>query len=92
LPGGKKITGANELRKLLKSRKEDFVRCLSEKLLTYALGRGLDYYDEPAIDKICEALPKGDYRFSALLTEIVKSTPFQLRRGANSRENTTAQK
>jgi hypothetical protein len=54
---------------------------LSEKLLIYALGRGLDYYDEPTLDHIQAALARDDYKFSTLLQEIVKSDPFRLRRG-----------
>jgi len=92
LPSGDKLNGVGDLKKLLKSRKADFVRCLTEKLLTYALGRGLDYYDEPAIEKICATLPEGNDTFSALLTEVVKSTPFQLRRGTGQAELKTAQK
>ena len=56
-----------------------FVRCVAEKMLTYATGRGLEYYDRRAVDKIMTALGKDDYRFSTLLTEIVKSDPFQMR-------------
>ena len=50
-------------------------------MLTYALGRGLEYYDQCAVDKITTALANKDYKFSVLMTEIVKSAPFQMRRG-----------
>ena len=53
---------------------------MSEKLLTYALGRGVEYYDQPAIRAIAKEAAKDDYRISALVTAIVKSTPFQMRR------------
>ena len=56
-----------------------FVRCVAEKMLTYALGRGLEYYDRRAVNTIVEALGKENDRFSALLIEIVKSDPFQKR-------------
>ena len=55
------------------------MRCVAEKMLTYALGRGLEYYDRCAVNKIVEALGKENDRFSALLIEIVKSDPFQKR-------------
>jgi hypothetical protein len=66
---------------LLKSRKEQFVRCLSDRLLTYALGRGLEYFDKCALDEIMRRAGRKDYKFSALILEIAKSTPFQKRRG-----------
>jgi hypothetical protein len=50
-------------------------------MLTYALGRGLEYYDRCAVDQIAKGLAKHEYRFSSLVLEIVHSDPFQLRRG-----------
>jgi hypothetical protein len=83
LPTGEEFTGPAELRKiLLKTKKDDFVRCLAEKMLTYALGRGLEYYDKCAVDKIVEATRNGDYRFSALVQAVVLSDPF-LKKGAS---------
>jgi len=80
LPSGEKFKGPNELSRVLRQTKQDeFVRCLSEKLLTYALGRGLEYYDKCAVDKITEAVAKNDFRFSALVRAIVESEPFQNR-------------
>jgi hypothetical protein len=78
---GRKLNGVAGLRALLHDRKDAFTRCLSEKLLIYALGRGLDYYDEPTLDRIQAALARHDYKFSTLIVEIVKSDPFRLRRG-----------
>ena len=78
---GRKLNGVADVRALFRDRKEEFTRCLTEKLLIYALGRGLDYYDEPTLDRIQPALVRDDYKFSTLLTEIVKSDPFRLRRG-----------
>jgi hypothetical protein len=66
---------------LLKGKREDFVHCLTEKMLTYALGRGLEYYDKCAVDQITKRLTKNRYKFSTLILEIVQSTPFERRRG-----------
>jgi hypothetical protein len=81
LPDGKSFKGPAELKAVLKEKKGLFARCLAEKMLTYALGRGLEYYDKPTIDRITAALAKDDYRFSTLAVEIAKSDPFRLRRG-----------
>jgi hypothetical protein len=86
-PSGQLVTGEHfkgpaELRAiLLKRKKDDFVRCLAEKMLTYALGRGLEYYDTCAVDQVARHLAKNNYKFSALVLGIVKSAPFQMRRG-----------
>ena len=80
LPDGTKFTGPAELRTLLRSRGNEFVTTVTEKLLTYALGRGVEYYDMPSVRQVMrEAAPSG-YRWSALILGIVKSTPFQMRR------------
>lgn len=77
LPGGVRVTGAAELQQLLiRKHKRQFVECLTEKMLTYALGRGLEYYDKCAVDEIVGDLEKDDYRFSTLLMGIVTSDPF----------------
>ncbi|MCC6796944.1 MAG: DUF1592 domain-containing protein [Candidatus Hydrogenedentes bacterium] len=81
LPDGRSFSGVAELKKTLMDRKDDFARCLTQKMLTYGLGRGLEPYDAPAIDKMVENLARNDYRFSALVYEIVRSLPFQKRRG-----------
>jgi hypothetical protein len=81
LPGGQKFNGPAELKKILLEKKDLFARCLAEKMVTYAVGRGLDYYDRPAVDQIVAALAKNDYRFSRLVVEIAKSDPFRMRRG-----------
>jgi hypothetical protein len=76
------FNGADELISLLaRQRREQFARCLTEKMLTYALGRGLEYYDKCAVDEITRRLAKQNYRFSALVLEIARSVPFQQRRG-----------
>jgi hypothetical protein len=81
LPDGKKFNGPMELKNILKAKKNLFVRSLSEKMLTYALGRGLETYDKCEVDKIAQKLTKNEYRFSALVTAVVESEPFRKRRG-----------
>ncbi|PYK98909.1 MAG: hypothetical protein DME19_10680 [Verrucomicrobia bacterium] len=86
LVSGESFNGPDDLKTLLLKRKrDDFVRCLTEKMLTYALGRGLEYYDKCAVDQITGRLAKGRYKFSSLILEIVKSAPFELRRGEEAR-------
>jgi hypothetical protein len=81
LPGGQKFIGPKELVEVLKKKETDFRRCLVEKLLTYALGRGLEYFDRCAVDDICADLNRNENRFVALVLAIVKSDAFQLRKG-----------
>jgi hypothetical protein len=80
LPGGEKFSGVVGLRRALLSRPDLFVTTVTEKLLTYALGRGLESYDAPAVRKIVRDANTGDNRFSSLILGIVESTPFQMRR------------
>ncbi len=80
LPGGEKFEGPAALRTVLLDRKEEIVRNVTQKMLAYALGRGLEYYDTPTVNSIVNALAKSDYRSSVLITEIVKSFPFGYRR------------
>jgi mono/diheme cytochrome c family protein len=84
LPDGKTFRGPAELKFILKGKKDLFAQSLSEKVLTYALGRGLEYFDKCAVDKIVAALDKNDHRFSVLLTEVVKSEPFLMRTASNA--------
>lgn len=81
LPDGKTFQGAADLRTILKDKKDLVARNLAEKLTTYALGRGLEYYDERAIRKILGDVARAEYRFSSLLVSIVQSDPFRMRRG-----------
>jgi len=84
---GEKFRGPQDLKTiLLKQKKNDFVRCLSEKILTYGLGRGLEYYDRCATEQIAKGLAKNRFRFSSLVLEVVRSAPFQLRRGEAASE------
>ena len=80
MPDGTKFEGAAELRRILLSNPEQFTTIFTEKLLTYALGRGVEYYDEPAVRKIVRDSAPHNYRWSSLIVEIVKSEPFQMRR------------
>jgi hypothetical protein len=80
-PDGPAFRNAEDLKSILKERHQAFSRCLAEKLLTYALGRGLEHYDLPTIERIVSAVERDQHRFSALVAEIVKSEPFRLRRG-----------
>ena len=80
LPGGQAFAKPHELAHLLRtSRGEQFCRCLSEKMLTYALGRGLEFYDRCAVDEIMKTLAAGDYRFSQLIMAVVQTDAFQYR-------------
>ena len=76
LPTGEEINGPEGLKKVLKSR-ETFIRSLSENLLTFALGRGLEYYDKCAVDEICRELRSNNFRFSTLINSVVNSKPFR---------------
>jgi uncharacterized protein DUF1592/uncharacterized protein DUF1588/uncharacterized protein DUF1585/uncharacterized protein DUF1587/uncharacterized protein DUF1595 len=78
-PSGKKIEGLNGLRSLLLEEPEQFPRTLTEKLMAYALGRRLEYYDEPAVRKIVRDAATQNYRWSALIAGIVKSPTFLMR-------------
>jgi hypothetical protein len=80
-PDGTRFVGPEELKKALASaRRDEFVDTATQKLLLYALGRGVESYDQPAVREIAGEAARGDYRFSAFVTAIVKSTPFQMRR------------
>jgi hypothetical protein len=80
LPDGTQFVGVSGLRHALLSRPELFVTTLTEKLLTYGLGRGLESYDAAAVRKIVRDAKSDDYRFSSLILGIVNSTPFEMRR------------
>jgi hypothetical protein len=79
LPDGTKFDGVDGLRNALLSS-DRFVATLTEKMLTYALGRGLEYYDMPAVRVIVRDAGRNDYRFTSLIRAIVESAPFQMRR------------
>jgi mono/diheme cytochrome c family protein len=87
LPGGQSFRGPVELIGVLSKRQDAFRRHFAETLLAYALGRGVEYYDRCALERIVEGARRGDDRFSALVTEIVRSDPFLLRRGGSNRND-----
>jgi cytochrome c5 len=77
---GTKVSGPADLRKALVKRGPQFVQTLTEKLMTYALGRSVDYYDMPTVRQIVRDAARDNYRFSSLVMGIVKSAPFQMRK------------
>jgi hypothetical protein len=80
LPGGFEFDNASELMQILAEHNSDsFSRCLAEKMLTYALGRGLEPYDRCTVNEVVAQLKENDYRFSQLITSIVLSDPFRFR-------------
>jgi hypothetical protein len=81
LPNGQSFNGSKEMRAVLLTRQADFRKCLAEKMLTYALGRGLEFYDRCTVKDICQEVSQQQNRFSSLVVAIVKSDPFQLRKG-----------
>jgi hypothetical protein len=76
---GSEFVGVAGLERALLNRPALFVQTLTEKLMTFALGRGLEYYDAPAVRKIVADASDDDYRFSAIVSGIVQSTPFRMR-------------
>ena len=89
-PAGRLITGESfadirELKRVLThERRLDYYRCLTEKMLIYALGRGLDYYDVQTVDEIVVQLEQDQGRFSTLLNGIIASAPFQKERNPSA--------
>jgi hypothetical protein len=82
LPDGSKFTGVSGLEEGLLSRPEIFAGTLTEKLLTFALGRGVEHYDGPAVRKIVRDAQADNYRFSSIIAGITKSTPFTMRKSS----------
>ena len=80
LPDGSKFNGVAGLQDALLKHPDLFASTFTEKLLTYALGRGLEYYDAPAVRRIVKKAAPGDYRFSNIIAGVVTSAPFQMRR------------
>ncbi|HZF27830.1 MAG TPA: DUF1592 domain-containing protein [Gammaproteobacteria bacterium] len=75
---GTKVSGPADLRSFLLGHKEQFVRTTAEKLLTFALGRGLEYYDQPVVRAVAKQAADDDYRFVSLISAVVQSEPFQM--------------
>jgi hypothetical protein len=83
---GEEFDGIRKLKTIIKTEHRlDFYRCVTEKMLTYALGRGLEYHDEHVVDSIVERLENNDGKFSALVAGIVESAPFQKMRRSESK-------
>ncbi len=80
LPSGRELNGPASVREMLLANREEFVGTVTEKLLTYGLGRGVEYYDLPWIRRIVRQAEADDYRWSSLILGIVESTPFQMRK------------
>jgi len=79
LPDGTSLNGPADLRKALASRPEQFALAFTEKLMIFALGRGIEYHDMPTVRAIVRSAGQQDYRFSAIVSGIVKSAPFQMK-------------
>ena len=86
-PNGTTIAGPGDLARLLTSRPDQFAGTVVEKLLTYAIGRGVEHYDAPAVRAIVRSAAATDYRWSALISGVVKSAPFQMRMSASTSSN-----
>ena len=89
LPDGRSFRTPAELKSLLKADRDVFVRGLTEKLLMYALGRGLERYDKPAVTAIAEKATSQDYKFSQLVLGIANSLPFRMRSARESSQVAT---
>jgi hypothetical protein len=81
MPNGKSFQTPAEMRTLLLDQMPDFTRCITEKMLTYSLGRGLERFDKRTVESIGKKLAANGYPFQLLIHEIVQSLPFQMRRG-----------
>lgn len=84
LPDGRSFNGVGELKTILKADRDAFAEGVTDKLLTYALGRGLERYDRPTVRQIARRVAAKEFKFSSLVMEIVNSLPFQYRRGTVS--------
>ncbi len=85
LPDGRSFKGVSELKTILKADRGAFAEGVTDKLLTYALGRGLERYDRPTVKQIARRVAEKEFKFSSLVMEIVNSLPFQYRRGDQPR-------
>jgi hypothetical protein len=88
LVNGTKFEGPNGLRNIVLANKDQFVQTAANRLLTYALGRGLEYYDMPTVRKIVKDSAASKYNFSTLVVNVVKSMPFQMRKAPKPEEIT----
>ena len=81
LYNGVKVNGPADLRQVILSHPDQFVRTMTEMLMTYGVGRGLEYYDMPTVRSIVKDAARTNYRFSSLVLGVVKSAPFQMKKG-----------
>jgi hypothetical protein len=79
MPTGEKFNGAGELKKILLARSDLFVAAYTEKLMMYAIGRGTEYYDQPALRRILREAKPDNYKWSELVMGVIRSAPFQSR-------------
>jgi hypothetical protein len=86
MPDGTAFEGPSDLRELLVRNPEQFATVVTEKLLTYALGRGVEYYDGPAVRQITRGAAADEYGLAALVAGVVNSTPFQMRMSKDQSE------
>ena len=86
LPDGQRFEGPVELKEILLGRRKEFARMVTSRMLKFALGRDLEYYDEPTVREISEALVENDYRASTLVARIVDSYPFRFKRTGPARD------
>jgi hypothetical protein len=86
LPEGQALNGPESLRRVLMEQKDEFVKCLAEKMLTYAVGRGPRHYDRITVKDACDAAARDGYKLSTLVTSIVTSDTFQKRRAKRGDE------
>lgn len=84
MPGNRKVEGMQDVRSYLVENKDKFVKTMAERLLVYAIGRGLTPADRKAVEGIVEETKKGDYKFSAMVKAVVRSQPFRQKRGKDS--------
>jgi hypothetical protein len=90
MPGATAFTGPAELRAFLLDRQDRFVETVTAALLTYAIGRSLEYYDRPAVRSIVARTAPSGHRWSSLVVDIVKSAPFRMRKTRPSSVETPA--
>ena len=83
-PDGAKFEGIEDLKKILLDRRDEFARCLTEKMMIYAIGRGLEYYDRGSVRDIQKQVAADDYRMQSLIKQIVLSPPFRSRGGVTA--------
>jgi hypothetical protein len=87
---GRPVTGPDDLRQALADDPEQFVQTMTEKLMVFALGRPLEYYDMPTVRAVVDQVEAADYRFEAMLRGIVQSAPFRMQEQAPAAAATTA--